>query len=155
MVRLELMVYRLTRRGKACQPRCQGQRSYRQSGARSFSRASHNTPAPIYGGVDSCQRSRRVWLHRRRETNAKSAQGTFSASRSSPRETFSWMLTFPTAHLLQRGLVPESVLSWLHDKSKSGCNRLCGLRRFGFFGRGHCRCRRRAMMLDFSFPIPI
>lgn len=72
-----------------------------------------------------------------------SAQGTFSASRSSPRKDRERSIhTFAVPHRLESGLVAEAVLAGLDDKGEPGRDRfgaLCGL---GLLDRGHCcKCR--------------
>ena len=68
-----------------------------------------------------------------------SAQGTFSASRSSPpwKEAGEIYGTFAISHLLQSGLVSEKVLSRLYNESETGGNGLGRFGGLGFFGWGH------------------
>ena len=64
------------------------------------------------------------------------AQGTFSASRSSPRRESrdETLLTLAIAHVLQRGLVAQAVLARLDDERETrrdGLGRLGGLALLG------------------------
>jgi hypothetical protein len=130
---------RLTQHGKAFQQQCPGRRWYPQSGAPWFLTTWHSIPARTCAEVGNCQRSKQAWL----QLHTRSAQGTFSASCSSPRRE-SWcgtILTFAATHLLQGRFVSEGVFAGLDDKCEASRDRLCGLRRFGFFGRGHRKCR--------------
>ena len=56
----------------------------------------------------------------------KSAKGTFSASRSSPRELVEKAPTLAAAHLLQGRLVSERVFSRLHDEGETRGKGLVG-----------------------------
>ena len=71
--------------------------------------------------------------------NTSSAQGTFSASRSSPRrESRSEMvLTLAVAHVLERGLVAEAVLARLDDERKPRRDALGRLGGLGLLGGCH------------------
>ena len=76
--------------------------------------------------------------------NNSLAQGTFSASRSSPRRREKeFLLTLAAAHLLQRRLVAKGVLSRLHNEGQTRGDGLVGLGRFGFLAGGHCECQER------------
>ena len=67
-----------------------------------------------------------------------SAQGTFSASRSSPRrESKRKVRTLAVAHLLESSLVAERVLARLDDEGETGGDGLGGLCRLGLLGGGH------------------
>ncbi len=76
--------------------------------------------------------------------SSKSVQGTFSASRSSPRrDSRRKKLTLARPHLLQRRLVAQSVFSRLDNEGQTSCDRLGRFSCLGFFSGGHCcRCRR-------------
>lgn len=69
-----------------------------------------------------------------------SAQGTFSASRSSPRRESLQrkVLTLAVAHVLEGRLVAEAVLAGLHDERKTRGDALGGLGSLGLLGGGHC-----------------
>ena len=61
------------------------------------------------------------------KASTASAQGTFSASRSSPQRGSKRGLTLATAHLLQGRFVAQCVFSRLDDKCQTGRDRLAGL----------------------------
>ena len=67
-----------------------------------------------------------------------SAQGTFSASRSSPREEGKrTVLTLAVAHLLESRLVAKAVLARLDNEGQTGSDGLGGLCSLGLLGGGH------------------
>ena len=75
---------------------------------------------------------------RGKREGCSSAQGTFSASRSSPRrERMRKGRTLAVAHLLEGRLVAEGVLARLDDEGKARRDGLGGLCCLGLLGGGH------------------
>lgn len=76
---------------------------------------------------------------KKKKQSISSAQGTFSASRSSPRKDRERSIhTFTVRHRLKRRLVTECVLARLDGESKPGVYRFSALCCLGFLCWGHC-----------------